>query len=109
MNIDPASIGTFTTVVGAVIAYVIKDIKRSKEDAKRTKETKKNGDIVQGIKDDIKEVDKKIDILNTKATELGIKVEGAKVTCTSTVARFDSQFSEVQREILELARNRREK
>lgn len=87
MMLDPVNISTFVAVFGGITAYVIKELKKNKNDKSS------NGDIKE-IKETTAE---NLKYLNKMDKDLGIvntNVENMKSHCETTTGRFQKKIDE---------------
>jgi len=97
--IDPANIATMGTVLGAAIAYILR------ERSKNRNEKLNNGhlEIIKkqmATKEQLSKIDKITEIIKTN-------VENMQTNCKTTTERFGKEISNNRKEILDMAKERK--
>ena len=98
------SIGTLITVIGGIIAFVIRERSKDKEEKKSNGHLSAVKKTVDGMNGKIDTLDLKVDRIENKVTAVKVVAEERKEFCKQTVARFEKAIVQTQKEVLDIAK-----
>lgn len=101
MAVDPVAGGTLVTLLGGIAAYVIRELKKGKNEKTNNGDIKEIKKVTKENQTALAKLDKGQGIIKTDLTNM-------RLNCTNTTSRFGKEITENRKDIKDILKERKE-